>query len=151
MINSVKIIYKIILKINFQSIFKSLRKKPFLAFSTSSISKTFREGVVVNFQLRDFFVLIGSNGNELSLFVDVSSEGRQRNPWDIRTSHDVKSGLIFVHRIQDRLNYIVSFIKRFGLKVYGPRRAAWMPTPNWKVLLHDDILKYFFSLLSFSK
>lgn len=59
---------------------KVYKEKPFFSFSTASISKTFREGVVVNFQLRDFFVLIGSNGNKLSLFVDVSSEGRQRNP-----------------------------------------------------------------------
>ena len=113
-----KIIYKIISKINFQSTFKSLRKKPFFAFSTSSISKTFREGVVVNFQLRNFFVLIGSHGDKLSLFIDVCSEGRQRNPWYIRTSHDVKSGLIFVHRIQDRLNYIVSINESGGFCLY---------------------------------
>lgn len=50
-----------------------------------------------------FFVLVSRHRNELGLFKHVRPERRIRQLQDIVGPHQVKPGLVFVHRIQDRL------------------------------------------------
>ncbi len=41
----------------------------------AGLPKAFRERIVIDLELRDFFVLVGRNGDELGLLEHVRSEG----------------------------------------------------------------------------
>lgn len=79
---------------------------PFFPLSASGISEALCEGVVIDLELRDFFVLIRGDGDELGLFVDVSSEGGDWDACNVVASDNVKSGLVLVHRVQYRLENV---------------------------------------------
>ena len=74
-----------------------------LAFSRARVTKALCKGVMIDLELRDFLVLIGSDGNELGFFENVSSKRRHRNFLDIVTADQVKSWLVLVHGVQHSL------------------------------------------------
>ena len=58
---------------------------------------------MINFELCDLLVLVGSDSNELSLPEHVGPEGGVGQVRDVVGSDKMKPWLIFVHRVQDCL------------------------------------------------
>lgn len=67
------------------------------AFSRARITKALGKGVMIDLELRDFLILIGSDGDKLGFFEDVRSKRGHRDFLDVVTSDEVKSWLILVH------------------------------------------------------
>ena len=94
------------------------------AFALSIVTETFGEWIVINFQLSDlqrneekkwcaharissgstdFLILIGSDRDEFRFFEDKRSKGTPTEINDRIRARNVKTRLVFVHRIQDSL------------------------------------------------
>ena len=74
-----------------------------LALAAARVAEAFGEGVMIDLELRDFFVLVSRDGDELRLLEDVSAEGAPGQLEHVVGAHDVETRLVFVHRIQNRL------------------------------------------------
>lgn len=48
-------------------------------------------------------ILVGSDGDEVSLWEDIGAEGTVRELQDVIGSHDVEARLVLVHGVQDGL------------------------------------------------
>lgn len=74
----------------------------FFTLPCSRIAESFGERVVIDFQLRDLFILISRDGDEFRLLEDVGAKRAVGQLEDVVGSHQMKSRLVLVHRIQYR-------------------------------------------------
>lgn len=80
----------------------------FLTLAAAIIPEPFGEGVIIDFQLRNLFILISSDGDKFGLFEDISAKSAVRKLHDIVCLNEMKTWLILVHGIQYRgVNLIV--------------------------------------------
>ena len=83
----------------------------FLALASPSVSETLGEWVVVDLELGDAFILVGSDRNEFGLLEHVGSEG---SPSEIFiyfvSANQVKAGLILVHRVEHCESFVVDVV-----------------------------------------
>ncbi len=59
----------------------------FAALAGSCVSKAFSKRVVVNLQLGDLLILVGSHANELALLEDIGAEGGVGQLHDVTGPH----------------------------------------------------------------
>ena len=75
----------------------------FHPLGSSGVPEALGKGVVVNLELGNLLVLIGSDPDELALLEDIGSEGGVGQLHDVAGPHQVEPGLVLVHRVQNCL------------------------------------------------
>lgn len=82
----------------------------FIILRSACLSKSLCKGIMINLQLCNLFILISRHANELGLFEDIGPEGGVRQLKDVVGPDQVKSWLIFVHRVQYRQSVLIRYV-----------------------------------------
>ena len=73
-----------------------------LGFASSCVTETLCEWVMIDFHLSYLFILVCRDTNKSGFFKNICSKCRVGQLKNIGSTNQMKSWLVFVHRIQDR-------------------------------------------------
>ena len=81
-----------------------LQRRREIPSAEAVVAKAFSERIVIDLELRDLLVLVRGDGDELRFTEYISPERTVRQIDNVRSADQVKTRLVLLHRVQDRLN-----------------------------------------------